>query len=381
MNRNIEIDRLRAILAICVLLDHVALITNTTSLPSKNGFGTTIIDISFIISGYVISATLLKIIDKTKNESRGLVVNLKAFYVKRFFRIYPGLWAVFFFVTTLSLASVSGNIPSITTLTQSSISLLTSTYNFFFISNFYTPSLAPLWSLTIEEQFYIFFPIFLILTKNNRQRTLILILMILLITFIIRPMTINKYGIRGLYFTQSRCDAIMYGCLIYIISIQPWFSAIQFNKIRNRAASLSLCLLHLYVVFGLTVVNYSPSVFIPINNILSSVVIVSTLCNVGMFNLPPALNSFLDYLAPRSYGLYIIHFPSILIAVSISQKLNISHDTYLLSLIILSITLSFIFSEILYQAVIKPSINQGYKISNSIKRASSVTTGEKISNA
>ena len=155
-----EIDGLRAIAVFSVTFYHANFFLLNKSLFSGGFLG---VDIFFVISGYLITSIILKEIYKKNNFS---FIN---FYERRVRRIIPALLFVMF--CSLPFAYVILNIETIIDFSKSIISSI------FFISNIYFnftgnrygeehTLLKPFlhtWSLSVEEQFYILFFIFLIL--------------------------------------------------------------------------------------------------------------------------------------------------------------------------------------------------------------------------
>tara|TARA_A100001015_G_scaffold49848_1_gene54971 strand:+ start:50 stop:574 length:525 start_codon:yes stop_codon:yes gene_type:complete len=130
------------------------------------------VDIFFVISGYLITSLILKDI---KNNNFSLL----NFYERRARRILPALFLIFFFISILSFLFLTRS--ELSGYFKSLISSL------FFYSNFYfwkaspyfesTADSQPLlhtWSLSIEEQFYIFFPLVLILAYQFLKKRKIL---------------------------------------------------------------------------------------------------------------------------------------------------------------------------------------------------------------
>ena len=151
--RRADIDTLRAISVISVIIFHL----EQSYFP--NGYLG--VDIFFVISGYVITKSIIKDFSKDK-------FNFLEFYYKRIKRILP-----VFLIVLSSTFLFSLFIFLIADLNRFLESLLSSLG---FVSNFYfwitggyfstNDQLKPLlhiWSLSVEEQFYLFFPFFLYL--------------------------------------------------------------------------------------------------------------------------------------------------------------------------------------------------------------------------
>ena len=167
-----EIDGLRAIAVGAVILYH-AQITILGHQPFKGGFIG--VDIFFVISGYLITSIILKELLTTSTFS------FKYFYERRIRRILPVL--LFVMLVSLPIAWIY-LLPS--NLLEFSKSIL---YSLGFSSNFYFhysgleysveelqhPFLHT-WSLSVEEQYYILFPIVLLITFKYFKKYLIHIL-------------------------------------------------------------------------------------------------------------------------------------------------------------------------------------------------------------
>ena len=128
-------------------------------------FGYLGVDIFFVISGYVITTRLYEELDKTKK------INFFSFYIKRFKRIFPVLifiltavlvFIIFFQPLDLILGNFSVYIFTIFGL--SNLYYLFSKKDYF--DNVFEDTFGHTWSLGVEEQFYIVFPIFLFFLYN-----------------------------------------------------------------------------------------------------------------------------------------------------------------------------------------------------------------------
>ena len=147
--RNTSIDGLRGISIILVLVDHFLYYSDKAILNplisffinSKNG-----VDLFFIISGFLITNILLK---EYLNVG---CINIASFYIKRAFRILPALYFLIFVYFILSILNLI-NVPYSNIL--SSILLVTQ-FNRVHWEFFH------FWSLSVENIFYILFPILLL---------------------------------------------------------------------------------------------------------------------------------------------------------------------------------------------------------------------------
>ena len=162
LNYRPEIDGLRAISVIAVILYHVEpefIILNHQ--PFKGGFIG--VDIFFVISGYLITKIILKELFETGSFS------FKYFYERRIRRIVPPI--LFVIIVSIIFSWIYLLPPYFTDYAKSIIYTIGFSSNFYFFNSgleygsldgFFKPFLHT-WSLSIEEQFYLIFPISLFL--------------------------------------------------------------------------------------------------------------------------------------------------------------------------------------------------------------------------
>lgn len=146
-----HIDGLRALAIVSVLLYH--------AFPAICPGGFVGVDVFFVISGYLITKGLLTDLDKGE-------YSISAFYIRRIRRILPAYLAVILFSLGIGLVLYYGEkLLLLTSAAKASAFFITNIY-FDSTSGYFAPAahenaLLNLWSLSVEEQFYIFFPLLL----------------------------------------------------------------------------------------------------------------------------------------------------------------------------------------------------------------------------
>src|ERR1700676_4252486 len=157
-----DIDGLRAIAVTSVLVFHYW----GQYLPG----GFIGVDIFFVISGNLLSAIFLPDVQNGRFTFSG-------FYERRIRRIFPALFALL--AATLAVGCIVLLPVDLLSLVHSSLAASLSASNFYFgltSSYFDTPSgkipLLHTWSLAIEEQFYILFPVFIVVVHRYMARYL-----------------------------------------------------------------------------------------------------------------------------------------------------------------------------------------------------------------
>jgi peptidoglycan/LPS O-acetylase OafA/YrhL len=220
-----DIDGLRGIAVLLVLAFHLG--------TSKCSGGFIGVDVFFVISGYLISSIILSEISASR-------FSLLSFYERRIRRIAP---ALFVMMLVTSLLAYKFFLPA--ELEQFAKSLLASTFSisnlyFFHQSGYFEgpAAMKPLlhtWSLAVEEQFYIFLPLFLIAVRRffpDRQR--MLILSVAIASFCVSVWGAFHDPSRTFYLAHSRAWELLLGTLI-TLDMFPRFS----NAIWRNAASMA----------------------------------------------------------------------------------------------------------------------------------------------
>ncbi|WP_323592250.1 acyltransferase family protein [Aliarcobacter butzleri] len=314
---NPSIDGLRGIAISLVLLFHIW--------PAYFSFGYIGVDIFFVLSGYLITQIIY-----TKLESN--TFNLKEFYRNRIRRIYPAL------IVVLSTTVVIGYLfmfPS--ELEQLGKHIKSSA---FFYENFRligevgywdeSASLKPLlhfWSLAIEEQFYIFWPLILILLYKIRLNIVLTLFVLFLILFTI-PFIVE---IDKFYHTLARVWELAVGGLVFIISY----------KYKNIFNLLNKYKYLIYLAFFVSIaISYNNTLFSTFRTLL--IVFFSGLLILSLsYDKSKTIfsNSILVFIGLISFPLYLWHYVIISFTHIFGFKIDINIG---LLLILVSIILSYL---------------------------------------
>lgn len=365
--RNLEIDRLRAIVMIMVMLAHFTRIYFPSSIKQDIQFLTTLMDLLMVISGYVISTVLVEWVDQFKGSASALVSVIKAFYIRRIWRIYPVACFVMLSVIAVSYFSMRGSgLAGSGSNAEAIYYYLTFRFNYYFISNHLSLALAPYWTLALEEQFYLIFPLFLLLTRSNRSRMLILVCVLALIIFVIRPLTLQSYPLLGLFFTQTRFDGFIYGYFIYCISNQSWFRTLSIPESFHPLLRTMSLLLIIYLLCALTVMPLSMSMMITLGAFLSFLIVLAAARECEIIIFPPLIQKGLDVMAPRAYSAYLTHMPAFLLMDAYFKNSSWSNGVWSYSRPLVALTFTAICIECVYQWIEKPSLQKGRRISRLI---------------
>lgn len=204
-----EIDGLRAIAVIPVLFYHAGI------RYFEGGFIG--VDIFFVISGFLITTILIKDI----NNNKFSVID---FYERRIRRIFPVLFFICLMTVPFSFALMSAEQFKEYSLSLISVVFFVSNFIFWLESGYFANAadLKPLlhtWSLSVEEQFYVFFPFLLFCIKDNKSR------MFWLSLIFICSLIFAEYGWRNaaemnFYLIFSRAWELMLGGIASILMLR-----------------------------------------------------------------------------------------------------------------------------------------------------------------
>ena len=298
-----EIDGLRAIAVVAVILYH-AQITIFGHQPFKGGFIG--VDIFFVISGYLITSIILKELVTTGSFS------FKRFYERRVRRILPAL--LFVMLVSLPFAWMY-LLPS--NFADFSKSIL---YSLGFSSNFYfwysgqlygaeSGLLKPFlhtWSLSAEEQFYILFPIILLITFKYFRNHLLTILFIgLIISLLIIDWGSRNHPSFNVYFLPSRVWELLSG------SILAYFEIDNGHRSKNKKLNSILPSIGL-ILIGHSILFFNDKMFHPSFYTLPPIIGVCLI--IWFSNKDEPITKILSTklfvgIGLISYSLYLWHYP------------------------------------------------------------------------
>ena len=222
-----EIDGLRALAVVPVILFHAGFST------FSGGFVG--VDVFFVISGYLITTI---IVDELGKGS----FTLLNFYERRARRILPALFFVMLF--TLPFAWFWMLPPDLKSFSQSLVSVALFASNLFFglKSGYFdtTTELKPLlhtWSLAVEEQYYILFPVFLMLAwKFGKKWIISMLVMVGIISVLAAQWGSTTYPSYNFFFLPTRGFEILIGALISFI-INHKYAIISVSQSASQPVS------------------------------------------------------------------------------------------------------------------------------------------------
>lgn len=283
-----------------------------TMLARNGNYGVTMF---FVISGYLITSHSLKRWSGIKN------INFKDFYISRFARIIPTLVLLIVIVNILGFLGLKPFItqaPNDIIVPQSIVNIAALTFwmNILIIhAGWVNYALGVLWSLSVEEVFYLLFPLAAIFLKKERFFVLLCILLIAFCPYF-RSLSYGDENGAYLYHYFSSFDGIAFGCLTAIISN-------HFKILSN----LSKCIKYITIILMILIYFYGPiketCVWgITAFSLLTSILILTSLSLKKQYRDTIFLNFFKNT-GRNSYEIYLFH----LVVLGLIKVIYIPQET------------------------------------------------------
>lgn len=295
-----EIDGLRAIAVLSVVVYHADFSISAASYFKGGYVG---VDVFFVISGYLISLIILKDLAKGK-------FSYSNFYERRARRILPALFTVM--LASIPIAWLLLLPDGLTDFAGSILSSLAFGSNFWFwLSNGYWEEASALkpflhtWSLSVEEQFYVVFPILLLLLwKYSFQSMMTVFLVIALASLLCAQVFSVNHPSFTFYLLPARAWELLIGAML---------AKYELDKGRNRLSVLGLIM----PVFGVLMIIGSVAMFNK-NTLHPSLITIIPVFGTAFIILFANSNDICTRILSSkpfvkigliSYGFYLWHYP------------------------------------------------------------------------
>jgi peptidoglycan/LPS O-acetylase OafA/YrhL len=216
-----DIDGLRAIAVIIVVGFH--------AWPRAFSGGFIGVDVFFVISGYLISTLVLKGLTEKK-------FSFADFYIRRIKRIFPALMLVlatcavlgWFILWAQFYAQLGKHIVAAGFFVLNFV--LWGEAGYFDTDAIYKP-LLHLWSLSIEEQFYLVWPAVLLLVFKRAYNVAVVTLLIAVVSFLLNVALVKAHPAAAFFLPFTRVWELMLGSLLASLELMPgWVSAVAATK-------------------------------------------------------------------------------------------------------------------------------------------------------
>jgi peptidoglycan/LPS O-acetylase OafA/YrhL len=302
LNYRPDIDGLRAVAVLSVLACHLEIF--------RMAGGFVGVDVFFVISGYLISSIVFSEIADSR-------FSILSFYERRIRRIFPALFAM---LLAFSIFAILYFLPvELVNYSKSLFAATTSISNFYFwqhSSYFDAPLSNPLlhtWSLAVEEQFYIFFPIFLvIIRKFFPTRLRISIIVLFVASLLLSAIVVHFNRDTAFYMSYTRAWELLLGTILSLKMV-PGMRALWLRNLATIIGSLMI----LYSVLYYTAATVFPGLSALLPCIGCALIISAGESGTSIVGYVLSLRPVV-FVGLISYSLYLWHWP-----VIICQKMGL----------------------------------------------------------
>jgi peptidoglycan/LPS O-acetylase OafA/YrhL len=288
-----SLDGVRAVSFLTVFLAHAGL---DRIIPGRFG-----VNIFFLLSGYLITTLLIR-----EREKTGWI-SLKLFYMRRALRIFPPMYAIFA-ATVLFLWATH----QMTGITPGGVCSQLFYYQNYYFHGGIIPGLGPLWSLAVEEHFYLFFPPLMMLLcarLKSYERIaqwllgicgLILVWRCCVVAFMPHGMQWARDA------SDTRADSILFGCVLACLKQTPVCDRI-FERKRLERYIVPGCLATLLLTFWIRNPIFRETLRYTMQGLAIAPLLYYVIHYPGTMIGRLLNTSVLSYIGVLSYSLYLLH--------------------------------------------------------------------------
>ncbi|EGQ3668356.1 acyltransferase family protein [Staphylococcus pseudintermedius] len=348
------LDGVRAVAVIAIIIYHLN--------PQWLSGGFLGVDTFFVISGYLITSLLL-----TEYHNTGKI-ELMSFWLRRVKRLIPAVLFLVMGVIVLSLIFMPTEIQKVRADSIAAIFYVSNWWyimqNVDYFEQFAVQPLKHLWSLAIEEQFYLVFPIVLLslLSFIRRLKSIRIIFLILLVISMIAMMVLyvpNENVARVYFGTDTRIQTLLMGVLLALVWPPFQLKAKVNRQMRtmiDTAGVVGLAILFIcfkFVSETNSILYYGGFFLISTVTLL---VIASSVHPSGYFAKFLG-NKVFTFIGSRSYSLYLWHYPIIVLIHHQFVQGQIPPLVYVVELLLM-----VLMAEFSYKFIEQPFRKEGFNI-------------------
>jgi peptidoglycan/LPS O-acetylase OafA/YrhL len=311
------------------------------------------VDVFFVLSGFLISRLLIDEYDRTRD------IGFRRFYLRRVFRLYPAL------VAAVLLSGLLWPLITPPRLGEEGW-LRTVPPILLYYANAvpgHLGNMEPTWSLAVEEQFYIVWPIVLwLLLRNGRTWILVAFPIVVGVASALhRISAIQSHPLPDVYVsTLARLDPLMVGALIAILFARTSYR----SSPRTQTIGVAVGLLACAAAFLLGSIT-NPSTYRLFSAMaLAAGVLVAAVVQPRPRNVIDTIlgSAPLTWVGKRSYGIYLYHMP---VAMAVASFRHSSRPKDILLMMAAQLVLIFAISALSYRFVEQPFLRLNARLRRS----------------
>ncbi|MGE0709755.1 MAG: acyltransferase family protein [Planctomycetota bacterium] len=294
------LDGLRGVSVMMVVLYHA-------DVPVCEG-GFVGVETFFVISGFLITGLLLK------EHARAGRLQLLHFYMRRVLRLLPALVALLLVVGAIGLR-IAPNEATRRQVMWDLVSTLLYAQNWTWALGWRRPGLfAHTWSLSIEEQFYLLWPLTLLLLLRLSPRARTIAVGLLALAAGAWAATTSRHWVQIYLLSDTRSGSLLLGCFLACLVDRGLLSALE---LRRRTLSIAAVLGAGALAICLVGASEKVPAFyrcgIPIIGLSASAIVLDTIVSPAGYLGRCLRWRWLVWVGERSYGVYLWHYPILLV--------------------------------------------------------------------
>lgn len=358
--RIMDIEVLRAIAVLGVLFHHLAGNLFRDPVPLLDAIHAWAqpwwgVDLFFAISGFVIARSLIPALRNCSTRQQ-YWEQTRNFWLRRAFRLLPSAWLWLALVLLMCMFfNRSGAFGTLQANLQATLAGVLQYANFRFADAFFRyeyGSSFVYWSLALEEQFYLLFPLLILLCRRH------------LVWVLLALVAVQLLAVRTPLLMVVRTDALALGVLLAMWSAQPSYRRWQPLFLSRNGAGISALIVVATLMSYLATDGFSASHFrVGAIASLSALLVWVASYNQDYLLSAGRLQQLMGWAGSRSYGIYLIHIPVYFLVREVTFRLQEaglpSPADHPVVALLLAFGLIALLSELNYRFIEMPMRNRG----------------------
>ena len=338
--QRLDIDGLKAIAILAVVFYHLFDLLKSAHFTESTLFdgGFLGVDIFFVISGFLITSSVFY---KLSNNDFSLL----SFYKRRFLRIVPPLLFVCIFTLIIGYFLLFPEVYKELNIEVANALLFIGNFRFansggYFALDSSDKLLLHTWYLAVTIQFYIIFPlIVLLLKKVFSLKKLPLAVTVVFILLTVTSVIVSRNG-KGYLLTQCRIFELFFGSVLFFYKDIVYKRVFSLNTYLPLLGEVLGIVIIIVSIFTVELQNGVWTVTTSLPTMLGTALIILSHNKNSVLRLPP-----LTLLGRCSYSLYLWHWPLFVFALRCGYTDTVLSCSIVILVILIFTALSYIFTE------------------------------------